>query len=212
VIDRDDRPWVPLRPFDRSPPMGTVLTVDRLSFGRSGFPTSTDVHPMCGDVVRRSPNVWRRGQTFTQRVETWSDVPPRWALCRRWKPGSCTLSAMEAWFLHAVGDGSLVLARCRRWKPGSCTLSAMIDRTSNQVPSRGDCCCSSARRPHPEDCVAARSPGGLIRRTALLLVPMVTGDHCRLPLPTSIFHLPGRNAIACPNAMRSHDMVTGGCD
>jgi hypothetical protein len=32
---------------------------------------------------------------------------------------------MEAWFLHAVGDGSLVLARCRRWKPGSCTLSAM---------------------------------------------------------------------------------------
>jgi hypothetical protein len=106
--------WVPIRTFDRSPPMGTVLTVDRLSFGRSGFPTSTDVHPMCGDVVRRSPNVWRRGQTFTQRVETWSDVPPRWALCRRWKPGSCTLSAMEAWFLHAVGDGSLVLARCRR--------------------------------------------------------------------------------------------------
>ena len=69
--------WVPIRTFDRSPPMGTVLTVDRLS------------------------------------------------LLRRWKPGSCTLSAMEAWFLNAVGDGSLVLARCRRWKPGSCTLSAM---------------------------------------------------------------------------------------
>jgi hypothetical protein len=68
--------WVPIRTFDRSPPMGTVLTVDRLSFGRSGFPTSTDVHPMCGDVVRRSPNVWRRGQTFTQCVETWSDVHP----------------------------------------------------------------------------------------------------------------------------------------
>jgi hypothetical protein len=28
------------------------------------------------DVYRRSPNVWRRGQTFTQRVETWSDVHP----------------------------------------------------------------------------------------------------------------------------------------
>jgi hypothetical protein len=26
--------WVPLRPFDRSPPMGTVLTVDRLSLLR----------------------------------------------------------------------------------------------------------------------------------------------------------------------------------
>ena len=23
---------------------------------------------------------------------------------------------MEAWFLHAADDGSLVLARCRRWK------------------------------------------------------------------------------------------------
>ena len=39
-----------------------------------------------------------------------------WSHCRRWKPGSCTLSAREAWFLHAVGDGSLVLARCRQGK------------------------------------------------------------------------------------------------
>jgi hypothetical protein len=39
--------WVPLRPFDRSPPMGTVLTVDRLSFNRP--------------VYRLSSNVWRHG-------------------------------------------------------------------------------------------------------------------------------------------------------
>jgi hypothetical protein len=39
--------WVPIRTFDRSPPMGTVLTVDRLSFNRP--------------VYRLSSNVWRHG-------------------------------------------------------------------------------------------------------------------------------------------------------
>jgi hypothetical protein len=135
------------------------------------------------DVYRRSPNVWRRGQTFTQRVETWSDVHPTCGDVVRRSPKVGTLSAMEAWFLHAVGDGSLVLARCRRWKPGSCTLSAMEawflhavgDDRSNIQPgplpwgllllerpeasSGGLRCCSIARRPHPEDCVAARSHG-----------------------------------------------------
>jgi hypothetical protein len=37
--------WVPLRRFYRSPPMGTVLTVDTLSFNRPGLPTSASCWP-----------------------------------------------------------------------------------------------------------------------------------------------------------------------
>jgi hypothetical protein len=63
--------WVPLRRFDGSPPMGTVLTVDRLSFNR----------PVC----RLSPMVCTRLPTFTQCVHTSADFHPMCAHCRRWK-------------------------------------------------------------------------------------------------------------------------------
>jgi hypothetical protein len=70
--------WVPLRRFDGSPPMGTVLTVDRLSFSRSGLQTFADVHPWFADVCRRL-------QTFTHGLQTFADVHPWFAHCRRWK-------------------------------------------------------------------------------------------------------------------------------
>ena len=45
---------------------------------------------------------------------------------------------MEAWFLHAVGDGSLVLARCRRWKLDHqvLLLDTMVAVTRGILPSQ----------------------------------------------------------------------------
>jgi len=103
--------------------------------------TSADIHPMCAHVCRLSPNVCTRLPTFTRCVHTSADFHP-WL---------CTMLALGSMVVHhagPVGDDRFADHRgnsnqvpsrgdCCCW-PGS----AMITRgNSNQVPSRGDCCC-----------------------------------------------------------------------
>ena len=52
--------WVLPATFPRAPPMGTVQTLDRLSFKRSGLPTFADVHQGFAHVLRMFADVCRR--------------------------------------------------------------------------------------------------------------------------------------------------------
>jgi hypothetical protein len=153
--------WVPLRPFDRSPPMGTVLTVDRLSFSRSGLPTfthglhtSADIHPWFAHVCRHSPNVCTRLPTFTRCVHTSADIHPMCAHVCRHSPNVCTMLALGSMVVHHAGPGIHGCASCWPWDPWLCTMlarSAMIDLptiegTPTRSPPVGTAAAGPARR------------------------------------------------------------------
>jgi hypothetical protein len=95
--------------------MGTVLTVDRLSFNRPGLPT----------VCRRSPNVCRRVQTFTHGLQTFTQCLPTCADVHPWFADVCRLLAHGSMVVQTAGPGIHGCADCWPWDPWLCTMLAL---------------------------------------------------------------------------------------
>ena len=148
-------------------PSGQVPTAN--PHGNSSDPRETFFQPArFADVCRRALKVCRRVQTFAECLQTCADFRPG-------NPGLCTMPAREAWFVHNPSKGSLVRAQPQQGKLGSCHRA--------RSPSAAAAGYHGGRRQR------ARSPSAAAGSLG-------DHDHCLIPSPTSIFHLPGRIANA----------------